>query len=134
MQYLDALEGLRSQGIPDELNITYRYEILQLVMKGVRDPTFRRNLAIIYASKVSLTVPPIVESSRLTTRQLQRNRPKSLLPFDHRFSMRSRHHEFVPSPPNKMVMPQGMPCIQQCACTSHVRSIGNAHGAERMLK
>ena len=68
MQYLDALEGLRSQGFPQEATTTKRYEILQRFMEGVRDPALRRELAIVYASEV--------ESLRFTTRQLQRNRPK----------------------------------------------------------
>ena len=76
MQYLDALEGLRSQGFPQEAITTKRYEILQRFMEGVRDPALRRELAIVYASEAFLTEPPTVKSLRFTTRQLQRNRPK----------------------------------------------------------
>ena len=47
MQYLDALEGLRSQGFPQETITTKRYEILQRFMEGVRDPVLRRELAIV---------------------------------------------------------------------------------------
>ena len=43
MQYLDALEGLRSQGFPQEGITTKRYEILQRFMEGVRDPVLRRS-------------------------------------------------------------------------------------------
>ena len=68
MQYLDALEGLRSQGFPQEAITTKRYEILQRFMEGVRDPALRRELAIVYASEVFLTEPPTVESLRFTTR------------------------------------------------------------------
>ena len=39
MQYLDALEGLRSQGLLDESVTTKRYEIR---IDGVRDPILRR--------------------------------------------------------------------------------------------
>ena len=49
MQYLDALEGLRSQGFPREGITTKRYEILQHFMEVVRDPVLRRELAIVYA-------------------------------------------------------------------------------------
>ena len=49
MQYLDALEGLRSQGFPQESITTKRYEILQRFMEGVRDPVLRRELALVYA-------------------------------------------------------------------------------------
>ena len=112
MQYLDALEGLRSQGFPQESITTKRYEILQRFMEGVRDPVLRRELAIVYASETFLTEPPTVESLRFTTRQLQRNRPKPTpqpqQPYDPRLAMRSRPHPFVPLPPNKMVMPQGV--------------------------
>ena len=111
MQYLDALEGLRSQGFPQEAITTKRYEILQCFMEGVRDPALRRELAIVYASEVFLTEPPTVESLRFTTRQLQRNRPKPNQfpqPYDPRLAMRSRPHPFAPLPPNKMVLPQGV--------------------------
>ena len=111
MQYLDALEGLRSQGFPQETITTKRYEILQRFMEGVRDPVLRRELAIVYASEVFLTEPPTVESLRFTTRQLQRNRPKPTQPpqpYDPRLAMRSRPHPFAPLPPNKMVLPQGV--------------------------
>ena len=93
MQYLDALEGLRSQGFPQETITTKRYEILQRFMEGVRDPALRRELAIVYASEVFLTEPPTVESLRFTTRQLQRNRPKPNQfpqPYDPRLAMRSQ--------------------------------------------
>ena len=111
IQYLDALEGLRSQGFPQEAITTKRYEILQRFTEGVRDPALRRELAIVYASEVFLTEPPTVESLRFTTRQLQRNRPKPNQfpqPYDPRLAMRSRPHPFAPLPPNKMVLPQGV--------------------------
>ena len=102
MQYLDALEGLRSQGFPQEAITTKRYEILQRFREGVRDPALRRELAIVYASEVFLTEPPTVESLRFTTRQLQRNRPKpTQFPqlYEPRLAMRSRPHPFAPLPP-----------------------------------
>ena len=104
MQYLDALEGLRSQGFPQEAITTKRYEILQRFMEGVRDPALRRELAIVYASEVFLIEPPTVESLRFTTRQLQRNRPQPNQfpqPYDPRLAMRSRPHPFAPLPPTK---------------------------------
>ena len=108
MQYLHALEGLRSQGIPDEPVTTKRYEILQRFIEGVRDPILRRELSINYASETTVTEPPTVEPLRFTTRQLQRTRPKSAQPYDPRYAMRSRPHPFAPLPPNKMVLPQGI--------------------------
>ena len=111
MQYLDALEGLRSQGFPQDPIATKRYEILTRFMDGVRDPVLRRELAIVYASEAFLTEPPTVEALRFTTRQLQRGRPKPTQlpqPYDPRLAMRSRPHPFATLPPNKMVLPQGV--------------------------
>ena len=105
MQCLDALRGLRSQGFPEEPVTTKRYEILQRLIEGIRDPVLRRELSIIYASETTVSKPPTVESLRFTTRQLQRTRPKSV-PYDPRYAMRSRPHPFAPLPPNKMVFPQ----------------------------
>ena len=116
MQYLDALEGLRSQGFPGESVTTKRYEILQRFIEGVRDPALRRELSIFYASKSTVTESPTVESLRFTTRQLQRTRSRSA-PYDPRYAMRSRPHPFAPLPPNKMVLPQGVmppPTCEQC--------------------
>ena len=79
MQYLDALEGLRSQGFPEEPVTTTSYEILQRFLEGVRDPSLRRELSVIYASETTVTEPPTVE---FTIRQLQRTRPKSAQPYD----------------------------------------------------
>ena len=109
MQYLDALEGLRSQGFPQEAITTKRYEILQRFMEGVRDPALRRELAIVYASEVFLTKPPTVESLRFTTCQLHRNFPKRNQfpqPYDPRLAMRTS--SFRTTTPNKMVLPQGV--------------------------
>ena len=107
MQYLDALEGLRSQGFPEEPVSTKRFEILQRFIEGIRDPVLRRELSSIYASETTVSEPPTVESLRFTTRQLQRTRPKSV-PYDPRYAMRSRPHPFAPLSHNKMVFPQGV--------------------------
>ena len=76
MQYLDDLEGLRSQGFPQESKTSQRYEILHRLMGGVRDPVLRRKLAIVNASESFLADPSTVESLRFDGRQLQRNCPK----------------------------------------------------------
>ena len=73
MQYLDALEGLRSQGFPHEPITTRRCEILQRFMEGVRDPLLRRELSIAYASESFLADPPTVDFLRFATHQLQRD-------------------------------------------------------------
>ena len=110
MQYVDALEGLRSQGFPDEPVNTKCYEILQRFIEGVRDADLRREFSIIEASETIVTDPPTVESLRFTTRQLQRTRPKSAQPYDPWYAVRSRPHPFVPLPHQNyiMVVPQGV--------------------------
>ena len=107
MQYLDALEGLRSQGFPEEPVTTKRHEILQRSIQGVRDLILRRELSIIYASETTVSEPPTVESLRFTNRQLQRTRSKSA-PYDPRYAIRSRPHPFAPLQPKKMVLPKGV--------------------------
>ena len=107
MQYLDALEGLRTQGFPDEPITTKRYEILQRFTDGVLDPILRQEMAVVYAAENFLTDPPTVESLRFTTRQLQRHRSLSAKPYDPRYAMRSRPHPFMPG---KLVNPPpGLP-------------------------
>ena len=66
MQYLDALEGLRSQGFPDEPITTRRYEILHRFMDGVSDPVLQRELTVVFATEAYLADPPTVESLRFT--------------------------------------------------------------------
>ena len=51
MQYLDALEGLRSQGFPNEDVTVRRYEIMQRFIEGVRSLELKRNLALMYAQE-----------------------------------------------------------------------------------
>ena len=108
MQYLDALEGLHSQGFRDEPVTTERYEILQNSIEGVRDAALRREPSIIYASASTVTDPSTVVSLQFTTRQLQRTRTKSAQPYDPRYAMSSGPHPFVPLPPNNLVVPQGV--------------------------
>ena len=73
-QYLDALEGLSSQGCPDEPLTTRRYEILQRFMTGVSDPVLQLQLTVVYATEAYLTDPSSVESLRFTVNKLQRRR------------------------------------------------------------
>ena len=77
-------------------------------MERVRDPTLRREVAVIYASEAFLTDPLTVESLRFITRQLEGNRPKTQEPYDPRHVMRSRPPPFTPVPTNKMLVPQGV--------------------------
>ena len=74
MQYLDALEGLRSKGFPDEPITTRRYEILHRFMDGVSDPVLQRELTVVFATEPYLADPPTVESLQFTVQELQRSR------------------------------------------------------------
>ena len=107
MQYLDALEGLRTHGFHDGPITTIRYETLQRFTDGVRDPILRQELAVVYPAENFLTDPPIAESLRFTTRQLQRHRSLTAKPYDPRYAMRSRPHPFMTA---KLIHPSpGMP-------------------------
>ena len=48
MQYLDALEGLRTREFPHEPITTKRYETLQRFTDGVGDPILSQELAVLY--------------------------------------------------------------------------------------
>ena len=69
MQYLDALENLRSQGIPNEEITVRRYEIMQRFVEGVRSFELKRNLALMYAQEQYVDTPPTVEALRFTVQQ-----------------------------------------------------------------
>ena len=69
MQYLDALEGLRSQGFPNEDVTVRRYEIMQRFIEGVRSFELKRNLALMYAQEQYVDTPPTVEALRFTVQQ-----------------------------------------------------------------
>ena len=69
MQYLDALDGLRSQGYPNEEVTVRRYGIMQRFIKGVRNFELKRNLALMYAPEQYVEAPPTVEALRFTVQQ-----------------------------------------------------------------
>ena len=62
MQYLDALEDLRSQGYPKEEVTSRRYEIMQRFIEGVRNVELKRNLALMNAPEQYVEAPPTVEA------------------------------------------------------------------------
>ena len=74
MQYLDALEGLRSQGFPNEEVAARRYEIMQKFIEGVRSYELKRNLALMYAQEQYVDTPPTVEALPFTVQQYLRMR------------------------------------------------------------
>ena len=74
MQYLDALEGLRSQGFPNEEVAVRRYEIMQKFIEGVRSYELKRNLALMYAQEQYVDKPPTVKALRFTVQQYLRMR------------------------------------------------------------
>ena len=77
MQYLDVLEGLRSQGYPNEEVVVRRYEIMQKFIEAVRNFELKRNLALMYAQEQYVETPPTVEALRFTVQQYLRMRGSS---------------------------------------------------------
>ena len=77
MQYLDVLEGLRSQGNRNEEVTVRRYEIMQRFLEGVRKVELKRNLALMYAPEQYVEAPPTVEAFRFTVQQYLRIRSSS---------------------------------------------------------
>ena len=65
MQNLDALEGLRSQGYPNEEVTVRRYEIMQRFIEGVQNFELKRNLALMYAPEQYVEAPPHSRSASL---------------------------------------------------------------------
>ena len=57
MGYLEAIEGLRSQGFPDKPLTTRRYQVLHRSMDGVCDPVLQLEVTIIHAAEAYLTDP-----------------------------------------------------------------------------
>ena len=96
MQYLDALEGLRSQGYPNEEVTVRRYEIMQRFIEGVRNFELKRNLALMYAPEQYVEAPPTVEALRFTVQQNLRMRG----------SARSDNYPMVPPPQQQANLPQ----------------------------
>ena len=77
MQYLDALEALRSPGYPNGEVTVRRYEIMQRFIEGVRDFELKKNLALMYAPEQYVEAPPTVEELRFTVQQYLRMRGSS---------------------------------------------------------
>ena len=96
MQYLDALEGLRSQDYPNEEVTVRRYEIMQRFIEGVRNFELKRNLALMYAPEQYVEAPPTVEALRFTVQQYLRMRG----------SARSDNYPMIPPPQQQANLPQ----------------------------
>ena len=96
MQYLDALEGLRSQGYPNEEVTVRQYEIMQRFIEGVRNLELKRNLALMYAPEQYVEAPPTVEALRFTVQQYLRMRG----------SARSDNYPMIPPPQQQANLPQ----------------------------
>ena len=69
MRYLDALEGFRSQGYPNEEVAVRRDEIMQKFIEGVRNFELKRNLALMYAQEQYVETHPTAEALRFTVQQ-----------------------------------------------------------------
>ena len=108
MQYLDALEGLRSQGYPNEEVTVRRYEIMQRFIEGVRNFELKRNLALMYAPEQYVETPPTVEGLRFTVQQNLRTRGSS----------RPDNYQMAPpqqQPPQPNLQPKLPPAIPSLA-------------------
>ena len=69
MQNLNELEGLRSQGFPNEEVTAGRYEIMQISIEGVRSFQLKRDFALMYAQEKYVDTSPTVEALRFTVQQ-----------------------------------------------------------------
>ena len=74
MHYLDALEGLRSHGFPNEELAVRRYEIIQRFFDGVLNFELKRNLPFMYAQEKYVEEPPTVDALRFAVQQYLRMR------------------------------------------------------------
>ena len=99
MQYLDALEGLRSQGYPNEEVTVRRYEIMQRFIEGVRNFELKGNLALMYAPEQYVEAPPTVEALRFTVQQYLRMRGSS----------RPENYQMAPQQPQQLPQPNLQP-------------------------
>ena len=78
MQYLDALESLRSKGFPEESTAIRRYEIMQNFIKGVRSPEVNSMLSIKYSNEKFIDDPPSEEQLRFTVHEFNRMREPTI--------------------------------------------------------
>ena len=116
MQYLDALEGLRSQGYPNEKVTVRRYEIMQRFIEGVRNFELKRNLALMYAPEQYVEAPPTVEALRFTVQQYLRMRGSSRSdnyplapPQQHQADHPQPNHSPAALPPAQKLQQQPLP-------------------------
>ena len=137
MQYLDASEGLRSQGFPNEEVAVRRYEIMQRFIEGVRSFELKRNLALMYALEQYVDTPPTVEALRFTVQQYLRMRgsarsetypaPLQQEQQDAPTNQRNQIQSPAPQAPNAQQIPQQPAAFRQqpqrtcfnCADPSH---------------
>ena len=122
MQYLDALEGLRSQGFPNEDVTVRRYEIMQRFIEGVRSFELKRNLALMYAQEQYVDTPPTVEALRFTVQQYLHMRgpirsENYPAPQQHQEPLLASHQNPIlaaaPQAPNWQLPPQPVAVRQQ---------------------
>ena len=122
MQYLDALEDLRSQGFPNEDVTVRRYEIMQRFIEGVRSFELKRNLALMYAQEQYVDTPPTVEALRFTVQQYLHMRgpirsENYPAPQQHQEPLLASHQNPIPAAapqaPNGQLPPQPVAVRQQ---------------------
>ena len=102
MQYLVALEGLRSQGYAKEEVTVRRYEIMRRFIEGVRNFELsknKRNLALMYAPEQYVEAPPTVKALRFTVQKYLRMRGSSR-PDNYQMALQSNNNLHNPTQPN----------------------------------
>ena len=104
IQYLDALEGLRSQGYPNEEVTVRRYEVMQKFIEGVRNFELKRNLALMYAQEQYVEAPPTV--LRFTVQQYLRMRGSNR---SDNYQMVQPQHPQPQQPNQQPKLPQAIP-------------------------
>ena len=110
MQYLDALECLRSQGYPNEEVTVRRHEIMQKVIEGVRNFELKRNLAPMYAQEQYVETPPTVEALLFTVQQYWRMRGSNRKEI---YQMAQPEQPQPPQPNQQPKLPQAIPLPMQ---------------------
>ena len=61
MQFLDALENLRSEGYPEDTAVSRRYEFIQRFIQGVQNSECHRVLAEKFSQTKFMDEPPTEE-------------------------------------------------------------------------
>ena len=125
MQYINALEGLRSQGCPIQEVTIRQHKIMQRFIEGVRNLELKRNIALMYAPEQYVEAPPTVEALRFTVKQYLRMhgsfRPDNypIACQQHQQPAQANHqNQALAAPPPAPNMPQPPPTASGLSTTA----------------